>query len=593
MLGAPDSADSATREDPALGRIRVLDDAVVNRIAAGEVVERPASVLKELLENALDAGARSIDVLLEGGGKRRIRVADDGEGMDRDDCLLAVERHATSKIGREHPLVGIETFGFRGEALPSIAAVSRFLLRSAVRDGEGTEVEIRGGRIAGVREVAAPRGTTVEVAALFFNVPARRKFLRTDPTELQRAARVASHVALSLPALALRLVHDGRVLLDLPPSRDLGERVARVLGESEAARLVRVERSGSGLALHGFVGRPVDAGTRREPFRIFVNGRPVQDRVLSHAIAEAYGNATPKGRFPTVFVFLQIDPSRVDVNVHPQKAEVRFARPSEVHDFVRDAVASAFASAGAVPTLGDLRPNAVPPAPAPASPSLAFGAVREPAAADLWRAAPPTAEARAEREDTVGSARALAQYLDSYIVAADAEGLVLVDQHVAHERVLFERYLRDAEADRVTTQRLLFPVVVELSPDDVVLAETEAEEMRRLGFELHAFGQDAVRIEGIPSIAAGLDPVALLRELLGEASRTRSARAGAESLRHRLVTTAACHAAIKIHHPLRLEGMQALLDDLFLTANPTTCPHGRPIFFRLDRETIERAFRRR
>lgn len=576
-----------------MGRIRVLDDAVVNRIAAGEVVERPASVLKELLENALDAGARSIDVLLEGGGKRRIRVTDDGEGMDRDDCILAVERHATSKIGRAHPLVGIETFGFRGEALPSIAAVSRFLLRSACRDGEGTEVEIRGGRIAGVREVAAPRGTTVEAAALFFNVPARRKFLRTDATELQRAARVASHIALSVPSLALRLVHEGRALLDLPASRDLAERVGRVLGETEAARLVRVDRTAPGLAVRGFVGRPVDAGARREPFRIFVNGRPVQDRLLSHAIAEAYGNATPKGRFPAVFVFLEIDPARVDVNVHPQKAEVRFVRPSEVHDFVRDAIASAFASSEAVPALRDLRPETAPPAPAPPSPPLAFGSVREPDAADVWRPSPVTVEERDDRKEDSGPPRALAQYLDSYIVAADAEGLVLVDQHVAHERVLFERFLRDAEADRVATQRLLFSVVVELSPDDAVLVEAEAEELRRLGFDLHAFGADAVRIEGIPSIAAALDPVVLFRELLGEASRTRSARAGAESLRHRLVTTAACHAAIKIHHPLRLEGMQALLDDLFRTANPTTCPHGRPILFRLERETIERAFRRR
>lgn len=575
-----------------MGRIRLLDDALINRIAAGEVVERPGSVVKELVENALDSGASSVRILLEGGGKRRVRVEDDGHGMDRDDCLLAIERHATSKLDRDHPLVGIRSFGFRGEALPSIAAVSRFLLTSAPEDGAGTEVEVRGGRIAGVRPIDRPRGTTVDVSALFFNVPARRKFLRADTTELQHAVRTVTAAALARPETRFELVHEGRRLLALDPAPDPLARAPEILGGEDTRTFIPFESSGPGIRVTGLAGRPVDASLRRDPFRFLVNGRPVQDRLLSHAVAEAYGNAVPRGRTPRIVVLVELNPEAVDVNVHPQKSEVRFARPRDVHDTVRDAVGTALSRAGAVPTLADLLP---PETPTRREEALAL---REPAP-PLYEpgAPPPPARAvlpsREERLDDLPRVQALAQHRDSYIVASDEHGLVLVDQHVAHERVLYERYLEEAAADRVSVQRLLFPVVLELAPDEALLAEEHAEELRRLGFRLEPFGGSAFRIDGIPSLAAGLDPASLLRELLADASAARSARADAEALRHRFVTTAACKAAIKIHHPLSREAMQGLLDDLFRTANPTTCPHGRPILFRLEDESIERAFRRR
>jgi DNA mismatch repair protein MutL len=569
-----------------VGRIRVLDDALINRIAAGEVVERPASVVKELVENALDAGATDIRVTLEGGGKRRIRVEDDGSGMDRDDCLLAVERHATSKIDHDSGLVGVRSYGFRGEALPSIAAVSRFILRSARVDGEGTEVEIRGGRWGEVRQVAAPRGTTVEVAALFFNVPARRKFLRADATELQHVVRAVGSAALAHPSTRFRLSHEGRTVLDLEPADDPASRAPEVLGGDAARTFVPIHRIAPGITVRGLAGRPVDATQRRDPFRFLVNGRPVQDRTLSHAVAEAYGNTVPRGRTPRIVVFVDVDPEAVDVNVHPQKTEVRFARPRDVHDAVRDAVAEALSQEGAVPFLRDLLPSfdgggggltvSEPPAAQPAPPPSTVSSAPAPV-----------------RLDEAPRVEAIAQHRESYIVAVDDRGLVLVDQHVAHERVLFERYLREAEEDRVAVQNLLFPILVDLSPEDHLCVEEEAEELRRLGFRLEPFGDGAVRIDGVPSVASGMDPAALLRDLLGEAAHTRAARVGSEALRHRWVTTAACKAAIKIHHRLSRESMQRLLDDLFRTANPTTCPHGRPVLFRLEDEAIERAFRRR
>jgi DNA mismatch repair protein MutL len=563
--------------------IRVLDDHVVNRIAAGEVVERPASVLKELLENALDAGASSIHVSVEDGGRRRLVVADDGSGMDRDDALLALERHATSKLRQFEDLEAIGTLGFRGEALPAIAAVSRFVLRTAAREGEGTEIEVRGGRIAAVREIAFPRGTTVTCGSLFFNVPARRKFLKAAPTELTHIVRVSGSYALVRPSVRFRVDHDGRRLLEAPPAVDRLERLAQVHGGPLADKLVPFEASRPGLSVSGFAGRPVDALPRRDAQHLFVNGRRVQDRLLIHAIVQAYGDTTPRGSFPTTFVFVDIDPGAVDVNVHPQKSEVRFARSSEVHDAVRDAIAGALSHSRAIPALRDLRPQATP---APSAPAPAF-LVRE--------ATPPPSLIPDTGPAAIPGrvATPLAQYKDSYIVAQDAQGLVLVDQHVAHERVLYEDYLAAADRDEVQVQRLLFPVTLEVTAAEAALVEQEREELRRLGVVIEPFGEGAIRIDGVPAIAKDLPPARLVHELLGEASRAASAATGSATLRRKIVTSAACQAAIKVNYPLTREGMQALLDGLFATENPTTCPHGRPILFRLTLDEIERAFRRR
>jgi DNA mismatch repair protein MutL len=580
-----------------LGRIHVLDDQLVNRIAAGEVVERPSSVVKELVENSLDAGAASIDIVLDEGGRRRIVVSDDGCGMDRDDALLALERHATSKLRRFEDLDAIGTLGFRGEALPSIAAVSRFLLRTAAVEGDGTEIEVRGGRISTVRELARPRGTTIEVGGLFFNVPARRKFLRAVPTELAHAVRTVGHYALAHPSVRFRLEHGGRRLIDAPPASDRSERIAQIHGRELASKLVPFEMEVSGTRAGGFAGRPVDASPRRDTQHVFVNGRLVHDRVLIHAIADAYGNTVAKGLYPAVLLFVEIDPSRVDVNVHPQKTEVRFARSSEVHDAVRAAVASALSREEAIPALSELRPTQAPASVAAALERYVAVAERAPASygsgernvarpASLLDDASPAVEAGHR-------AVPLAQYRDSYIVAQDRDGLVLVDQHVAHERVLYERYLAEAEQGEVQIQRLLFPKTIELTSEEAVLLEAEAAEFVRLGFLLEAFGGTTVKLDGVPAFAKDVAPERLLRELLGEAAKTPSAATGVRELRRRLVTSAACQAAIKVNYPLARDGMQRLLDDLFLTENPTTCPHGRPILFRLTLEEIERAFRRR
>ena len=576
-----------------MGRIRVLDDRLINRIAAGEVVERPASVVKELVENSLDAGAGSIEVQLRSGGRQRIRVTDDGCGMDRDDAVLAVERHATSKLAGMPDLDSIGTLGFRGEALATIAAVSRFTLRTAAVDGEGTEVEVHGGRIRGVRQIGLPRGCSIDVDRLFYNTPARRKFLRTEGTELSHCLRWLTRYALGHPQLRLHVAHGERRLLDLAPAEDLRERVTQIYGSDFTAKLLPFEGEVGGVEVRGMAGRPVDALPRRDAQHFLVNGRAVQDRVLSHAVSQAYHNTMAPGRYPALFLSVRLPAEAVDVNVHPQKTEVRFRHGSAVHDLVRDAITEALGRRGVVPSLTDLRPAALAPQ-ATAVREATLSYLETHRARPEYR--PPTSgepDRPAEDGQRERHAVPLAQFRDSYIVAEDPGGLVLVDQHAAHERVLFEQYLAAAEQNRVEVQRLLYPVMVELAPHERVMVEDELEEFARLGFRVEPFGNDAIRLDGVPAIATDLDPEALFRELLGDAAGSRAAAADVAQVRLKLVTTAACKAAIKINHSLTLVGMQALLDDLYATTNPTTCPHGRPILFRLSLEEIERAFRRR
>ncbi len=575
-----------------MGKIHLLDDHLINRIAAGEVVERPASVVKELLENSLDAGALRIDIRIEGGGKRFIHVLDDGCGMDRDDALMSIERHATSKLDESGDLESIRTLGFRGEALPSIAAVSRFILRTAAEDGSGAEIEIRSGKIHHIREGGFPRGTTVEVDRLFHNVPARRKFMRADGTETAHIVRIVTRYALARPDVRFSLEQAGRRLLDAPAVGDAATRIRQVLGGEVAERMIRFDSGEGGVRVHGFAGRPAHALARRDRQHLFVNGRAVTDRVLTHAVKEAYGNTVPRGRFPEVVLFLALDGSILDVNVHPQKTEVRFQQSSLVHERVRTTLLSALSHQGMVPRLDQLRPPVAPPLrlspPGPASPFSVF----EPAAYRRFEEDP--AEPQSPEAGTPeGGARALAQYRDSYIVAQDREGLVIVDQHAAHERVIFERFMAEAESKQVQVQRLLFPKVMELAPSEFVTLEGEQEEFRRLGFLIEPFGGNTVRVDGVPAHAAEVDPEDLVHELLGDAAEVKSSATAAEDLRYRLVTTAACKAAIKVNHPLDRNGMQALIDDLFRVENPTTCPHGRPALFRLTLEEMERAFRRR
>jgi DNA mismatch repair protein MutL len=579
-----------------LSMIRVLPDRVINRIAAGEVVERPASVVKELVENSIDSGARAVEIRLSGGGKKRIRVVDDGCGMDRDDALLALERHATSKLSEIRDLDDIATLGFRGEAISSIAAVSRFVLKTSTKNGAGTVIEVEGGRILGVNEAGMPRGTTVEVERLFFNVPARRKFLRTVGTELSHCAKLVTQCALSHTGIRFNLRHNERQLLGLEPCNTGMDRISALYGRSFADRLLPFKKSDLGIMARGLAGRPTDSAPRRDRQHFFVNGRVVRDRVLSHAVSSAYGNTMERGRFPAIFLFLELDPGLVDVNVHPRKSEVRFRHSAAVHDLVRDAVAEALSHKAVVPGMADLRP-AVAPAYSPriARAVGSFLETAEPASpsGSGGLVVPRLPAQQAEPAYLERRATPLVQYKDSYIVAQDEEGLLIVDQHAAHERVLFERYLADAEHNAVKVQNLLFPVVLELAPHEYLMVEEEAEELRRLGFLLEPFGGSTVRVDGVPALAGEADPKMLLLELLGEGARARSAVADVDSLRRRLVTTAACHAAVKANQTLNRIAMQELLDDLFETTSPSTCPHGRPLIFRLTLDDLEKAFDRR
>jgi DNA mismatch repair protein MutL len=419
-----------------------------------------------------------------------------------------------------------------------------------------------------------------------------------------------TRLALAHAGVRFTLDHDGRRLLQANPSERLAERVAQLHGPDFARKLLPFDLERDGVRVRGLTGRPTDGQPRRDGQHVFVNRRPVQDRVLSHAVHEAYGNTMPRGRHPWLFLFLECPPGMVDVNVHPQKSEVRYRESSRIHDLAQEALGAALSAAAGVPGLGDLRP---PSRPAPAAGieralaahferGAAAAAPGPPAAVAEWTVRQPPPYTRVSEPLPLGpwgdsgdaqEVVALAQYRDSYILAQDHEGLILVDQHAAHERVLFERYLADAAADRVEIQRLLFPIALDLPPAELVVVADEAAELRRLGFLVEPFGPSAVRVDGVPAVAAEVDPEALVREVLGQAARMRSAAADASALRHKLVTSAACQAAIKIHHPLDRASMARLLADLFRTANPTTCPHGRPLIFRLSHAEIERAFRRR
>ena len=580
-----------------MNKIQKLSDAVIDRIAAGEVVERPSSVVKELVENSLDAGAKRVLVQLTNGGKNRIVVDDDGRGMSDEDARLALERHATSKLTEVDDLDRIATYGFRGEALSSIAAVSNFTLTTcADPDQGGIELIISGGQLVEERPGTSARGTRIEVERIFFNVPARRKFLRADATELSHVVRLLTRAALYRHDVHFKLEHGAQTLLDVAAVETLSERVEQIFGRDRARRMLPFELESDGVRVHGVAGRPVDALPRRDAQHLFVNGRVVQDRVLMHAVSAAYDDSMPRGRYPAIVLFVDVDPHLVDVNVHPQKTEVRFQLSRQVHETVRHGVRSALQSEEAIPRYEELRPGAAPATSEPAAsypsaPSFqpTTSAPSMPTHTPVTAAPLPTptpTQATGNWVDqmpieTTSQAMALGQYLESYIVAQDREGLLIIDQHAAHERVLYEKYLRDADDDIVERQALMFPVTIDLAPDEWSVLHAELDEFRRIGFLIEPFGDKTMRISEIPAVAGGVDPVELVRELLGDAVEARSATQDTKALRRRLITTAACQSAIKVNYPLAKPAMQRLLDDLFRVENITTCPHGRPAIFRL------------
>ncbi len=693
-----------------MGRIHVLPEHVANKIAAGEVVERPASVVKELLENALDAGARRIHVQVEAGGKKLIKITDDGSGMVRDDAMLAFERHATSKLTNTDDLLNIATLGFRGEALPSIASVSRVTLETAAHEAAGgrqgnadpstaassargglsltrddvpdkvdagTRIEIAGGKILKIEEAGLPAGTSIAVKDLFFNTPARKKFLKAESTELSHIASLVTHYALAHPDKHFELHSATNALLVAAPVKTHSERIYQVFGKETLDQLVPLaatlplERVGipqpppwskklhdpdyeaptpGELRLHGFVSKPEVQKLNRNSIFVFVNGRLIRDRAVQHAITEAYRNILPPTVFPVVLLFLEMPYVEVDVNVHPSKTEVRFRQQQAVHDFVRDSVRTALMKARPVPqfvneitaqpTAGQaLTPGArgaaagsefqlQPPALPPANASFTFDGdieVAANAAVAFGNADPSTALGRhggldyarddlrggvvvggsnghcggevlaAEEEDTdkplLATLKPLGQIRNSFILAVNGAGLWIIDQHVAHERVLFEKILRQRATHTVEGQRLLMPMILELTPGQQAVFTEISDELRANGFEVEPFGARTIAIKTAPSGVRAEQIEHLLHELLDHFERQEQAT-NIEKLRAGIAASIACHAAIKVNMALEQNKMEWLLAELSKTDVPFTCPHGRPVVLRYSVEEIQKAFKR-
>jgi DNA mismatch repair protein MutL len=655
-----------------MSRIRILPEAVANKIAAGEVVERPASVVKELLENALDAGANSIRIETEMGGKRMIRVIDDGCGMMHDDALLAFERHATSKLRNADDLLSISTLGFRGEALPTIASVSRLLLETRdAGEAEGTRIEFAGGKLLGVKPAGLAAGTTMSVADLFYCVPARRKFLKSDSTELGHIASLVAHYALANPGKQFVLTTETQEIVNCPPAEKLSDRVYQLFGRQALEELVEIPAvSGpfraaiteqemepgeekAAITVSGFTSRPDIQRPNRNGIYVFVNRRLVRDRLILHAIHEAYRNILPQNVFPATLIFLEMPYEEVDVNVHPAKIEVRFRHSQFVHDFTRDAIRQAlmrvrpiasFAAASAVapnpPALpgtfaGGLEPNpaGVPRAVIPHWEELGVGAgvgSEYPAGGgfDLTSAPQPAlpqrfpfeagtsfaagmpgqqngnvnwaenfsrggvdAPATLPRPEQIADLKPLGQVNSSFIVAVNGEGLWIIDQHVAHERVLFEQHLEARRAGKVESQRMLLPMIVELAPRQLVIYGKIAEELAANGFEVEPMGPKSVAVQSVPAGIAAHDAQHLLTEILDGLERENAA-ISIDTLQSKIAASTACHAAIKINMTLDYTKMEWLLGALAKTDCPMSCPHGRPVVLRYSTKEIERAFHR-
>ncbi len=692
-----------------MGRIHVLSENVANKIAAGEVVERPASVAKELLENSLDAGSTRIRIQVEAGGKKLMQITDNGCGMVRDDALLAFERHATSKIRNAEDLLSVATLGFRGEALPSIASVSRLRLETrAPEEDSGSIIEINGGKIFSVEEAGLPAGTSITVRDLFFNIPARKKFLKAESTELSHIASLVTHYALAHPDKHFELHSATNALLIAPPVGGYSERVYQVFGNEILNQLIpvaalqalqhiglpqpppwrRKESADMGgaiavarekteientsqqnqtakptaegaasfgeLRLRGFVSKPEIQKLNRNSIYVFVNGRLIRDRLIQHAISEAYRNILPPTVFPVVLLFIDLPSGEVDVNVHPSKTEVRFRQQSVMHDFVRDSIRATLIKARPVPQFAveiSAHPSASPSLtaatraasadasaawssayplrapepfslqaslPPPVSERFPFGAsfsvdgnaalslVRAPEALPLSHdgctqpidGENPLADESAggDLAPALASLKPLGQIRESFILAVNSEGLWIVDQHVAHERVLFEKILKQRAAQTVESQRLLLPLVIELSPAQQAVFTEISDELAKNGFEVEPFGARSVAVKIAP---AGIEAPAvahMLHELLDQFSREEQTlnleNGNLEKIRTRIAASIACHAAIKVNMALEQNTMEWLLGELAKTDCPMSCPHGRPVVLRYSLKDIQKAFKR-
>jgi DNA mismatch repair protein MutL len=593
-----------------MGKIHRLPDDLANQIAAGEVVERPASVIKELVENSLDAGAHRIAITVEYGGKKLIRVEDDGEGMEPEDARLAIERHATSKIRRSDDLARIATLGFRGEALPSIASVSHFVLRSRARGAQsGTDVRVNGGTIASVMETGMPEGTSIEVADVFYNLPARRKFLKSDGAESAQVSRIVTQLALCYPEVGFTLTSAGRKVLQVPPVATLRDRLYQLYGDR--SDLVDVRRDGGGVTLVGYIAALAEQGPTRGPQNVFINRRIVRDRTIAHAIIDAYSVASIKERSPEVHLFIEMPPDTVDVNVHPTKAEVRFRDQSFIHELVRRALGDALGR-GPAPELQLISPSINAPQPSTLPLPHAYSAVfpsrwtvgataptsgsgQAPAGED-WSAPAsvseiaPTSEGKAVPA-SIKPLMPLGQFRDTFIIAVDEDGIAIIDQHVAHERVLFERITERLTSGRLESQRLLEPMLVEMSVAARQALAAHTSELERLGFEVEEFGGDSLRVSAFPALLTREHCEIALRALAEDLEGFDRGSKVEDALK-RVAATMACHAAVKANYPLTMEKMAHILEELRRTAYSTICPHGRPVMLRLTRREVEKNFQR-
>jgi len=570
-------------------RIAILPDAVADQIAAGEVVERPSSALKELVENAIDAGATRIRIEIENGGKTLIEVADDGSGMGREDAVLALDRHATSKIRSAADLTGVTTFGFRGEALPAIGSVSRLTLTTAEVDGEGTELQVVGGRLEHVGPVARQRGTTATVRGLFFNTPARRKFLRSAASESRSAYETTATLALAHPAVGFELIQDGQVRLAVPPAQDEADRLLAVWGRDIVGTLVPVQLAAGAFRISGFVQRPGDAGPSGRRTQLFVNGRPFRDSFLLRAAEAGYRAAIHPGDRPSLYLRIDLSPTEVDVNVHPSKLEVRFRDRVGLERTMEDAVRQAIGALVAAAPVGDWRPMPVGMSPADSSALVEslFGAEAAPDGGELDSAA-GAATPTGAGDPLAGG---LTQLFDTYIVYQAAEGVVFVDQHSAHERVLYERVMSQLSGVGAPAQRLLLPVTLELSDEELDALERHREVLERVGYTVDEFGGRTVVLHAVPTPHPRFDAVECFRQMIADLAGGRFG-AWANPL-ERFAATFACRAAVKAGQRLGEAEMRELLLRLFATDLPPHDVHGRSTIVQLPREELERRFGRR
>ena len=620
-----------------MSTIRILPEILSNKIAAGEVVERPASVVKELVENAIDAGSTRIIVEVEQGGRKLIRVSDNGHGMNRDDALLCLERYATSKIASDPDLFSIRTLGFRGEALPSIAAVSRFTIVTRQTDADvGTRIDVAGGQIKKVAEIGAPAGTLLEVASLFYNTPARRKFLKSINTEMGHIGDTIASMALCRPAVQFRLVHNHRVVKDWPPASDPLDRTIDVLGASMKKELQPVERVGDAAKVGGWVAVPrLNRSTARGIY-LFVNGRWVKDRVIQHALFAGYSGRLMKGQYPVAVLFLTVPFDQVDVNVHPTKHEIRFVRQKEVHDTVRDAVTKALQQSD--PTRWQA-PAAEPRPPAPSAPAVSEShavytappgvsrlkgdstAPRHPTTvgdsppdiASVRRQSAPAMDAP-DRMDVPANAlppdtrrpseqaplwkkryfadlTIIGQYHGTYIICESDDGLIIIDQHAAHERIVFESLKHQADAHVPAVQRLLVPETIELGFQEAQILETLAPELDRYGLEIEPFGGNTFVVKSMPTLLHSGDISGMITEIV-EKTAELGIHAGLEKILDECLTVMACHNAIRAHQRLSEAQIKAMLEQLDGCDNPSHCPHGRPVWLRWRVTDLEKQFQR-